>query len=350
VALLVNDDRLTTRVGAAVLVITALAVLFVLTIYGRLEKDGTQIKVYFAQVTAVSEGASVQIAGNTIGSLTSIVLVRGSDVPVGHPLHGVGGIAATANLDPAWAARIPRNADFFISARSMFAPKYLEIGPPQHKALPDRFLVEGDEIRGIDPPSLDQVLQRTWESLNDTKRFMDAIRPSSQALTAAIARLTVTVVTLEPAPGTWTAVDTEMRGAYAEATQLVDEARQGKLDVARLSQLAARTRALAGKVDGVVSEMRTNIALLKIGIARIQVSVTAKADLKARIEQAIADAERALAGADQLLAGIRGIGDDITSRRGTVGAMMGDLELIDDMKELTKVLKRHPWQVMTKPQ
>jgi ABC-type transporter Mla subunit MlaD len=347
-ALLVNDERLTTRVGAAVLGLTAAAIVFVVTIYGRLDKDGVTFRVYFSQVTAVPEGAGVQIAGRQIGTLTSIELVRGQDTPPGHPLHGTGGLAAVATIDPAWARRIPHNSDFFINARSMFAPRYLEIGPPQNRALPDRFLRAGDEIRGIDPPSLDQVLQRTWDSLEDTKRFMDAIRPASQKLTAAIGRLTITIIGLEPTDGAWTAIDAETRAAYAEAEQLMAEARQGRLEVSRIAALAARTRALVARVEGVVDEMRASVALLQAGVAKARGSIPA--DLQVRIDQAIADGQAALAGADEVLAGLRGIGDDIASRRGTVGGFLGDLELFDDMKELTKALKRNPWRVMTKPQ
>lgn len=346
-ALLVNDERLTTRVGAAVLGVVFAAIVFVATVYDRMGGDGVEIRVYFAQVTAVPEGASVQIAGNIIGVLTSISLVRSDDAPAGHPLHGTGGIVAVALIDPAWAGRIPRNADFFVSARSMFAPRYLEIGPPADRALPGKALVHGDEVRGVDPPSLDRVLQKAWDSLEDTRRFMEAIRPASQALGAAIARLSLTIMGLEPAPGTWDAIDAEMRGAVAEGKALFAELEAGRLDLAAIQALTARTRSLLARVDGVVAEMSANIALLEAALARAKADLPA--DLRTRLEATVAEGKAAADGVEQLIAGVRAISDDVSNRRGTLGAMASDLELLDDMKELTKHLKRRPWRVMVKP-
>ena len=57
-ALLVNDERLTTRVGAAVLGVTLAAIVFVVAVYDRMEGDGAEIRVYFSSVTAITEGAS----------------------------------------------------------------------------------------------------------------------------------------------------------------------------------------------------------------------------------------------------------------------------------------------------
>jgi ABC-type transporter Mla subunit MlaD len=345
-ALLVNDERLSKRVGTAVLGVTLAAIVFVVTLYDRMGGDGVEIRVYFASVTAVPEGASVQIAGNTIGVLTSVTLVRSEDAPPGHLLHGTGGIAAVALIDPEWAARIPRNADFFVSARSMFAPPYLEIGPPADRALPGKRLVHGDEVRGVDPPSLDRVLQKAWDSLEDTRRFTEAIRPASEKLSAAIARLSLTILRLEPAPGQWDAIDTEMRGAVGEGKALFAELEAGRLDLAAIERLTVRIRALAARVDGVVTQMTGQIALLEAALAKAKADLPP--DLAARIEATVAEGKAAAAGAEAIIAGVRGITADVTSRRGTVGAMMSDVELLDDMKELTKHLKRRPWRVVVK--
>ena len=67
------------------------------------------------------------------------------------------------------------------------------------------------------------------------------------------------------------------------------------------------------------------------------------------LQDARAEPRCATRDVEQLIAGVRAISDDVSNRRGTLGAMASDLELLDDMKELTKHLKRRPWRVMFKP-
>jgi hypothetical protein len=53
-----------------------------------------------------------------------------------------------------------------------------------------------------------------------------------------------------------------------------------------------------------------------------------------------------LAAAEQLAAGARGALGDATGGRGAIAGFAADLELVDDVKELTKELKRQAWRVV----
>ncbi|MBZ0235419.1 MAG: MCE family protein, partial [Deltaproteobacteria bacterium] len=192
--LAVHDERLTRRVGAAVLVAAALTVVFVVMVLPRLGSDGVTVRVRFGVVVGLPEGAAVRVAGKDIGHVESIGVARDPRNP-----RGQVGVVAVVRIDPAWAARIPLNSDFFVDARSMLAPRYIAIGPPV--ALPGRPLRDGDEVTGIDPPSLDNVLQRTWENLEEVRRFLDAIRPPIANMKRSAARLTGTIDSLDPRPG-----------------------------------------------------------------------------------------------------------------------------------------------------
>jgi hypothetical protein len=71
--------------------------------------------------------------------------------------------------------------------------------------------------------------------------------------------------------------------------------------------------------------------------------------VRARLERALASADRALASAQALTVGLRGLAHDAIAGHGSVAAFADDLELVDDVKALTKDLKNRPWRVAGHP-
>ncbi len=340
----IQDERLTRRVGVGVLAVTVLVVVFVVMVLPRLGKDGVRVRVYFTQATAIAEGARVQVAGQTVGTLSAIAMVPADQCGPDHPLHGTGGLAATLQLDPAWARRIPVNSEFFIAARSVFAPRYVEIGAPARGALPGRGLREGDAVRGIDPPNLDRLLQRTWDNLTDVKEFVDGIRPFTQDITRAAIELALTVASLEPAPGTFAAIDAEVDAAAREARAVVERAMDGTIDLGQAEAIFLRARALVARVEALAGELGERIRVLRAALAAAADQLPEGA--AAALDRALVAGEAAMAGGRQVLGELRGLMDDLAWGKGTVGSFLADHELFDDFKEVIKMIKRNPWRVL----
>lgn len=341
-ALAVHDERLTRRVGFAVLLAAALTVVFVVMIWPRLGQAGLTVRVRFGVVVGLPAGAPVRVAGKDVGHVRSIGISRDPRDP-----RGQAGVVAVLSIDPEWADRIPRNADFFVDARSLLAPRYIAIGPPPGHAAPERALRDGDEIDGIDPPSLDNVLQRTWDTLEEVSRFMDAIQPAAAKIDASAGRLAATIASLDPRPG----ASEELRRSVAEAAgaaeQLVEAFAAGRVDPAAIAALAARVSATAARIETSAAELRVQLAQIRRALELAGVGQGQPFD--ARLERAIASADRALAAAEQLAGSVRGVVEDATTGHGALAAFGADLELVDDVKELTKELKRQPWRVVGAP-
>jgi ABC-type transporter Mla subunit MlaD len=330
--LAVHDERLTRRVGAAVLAAAALTVVFVVMIWPRLGEGGVTVRVRFGVVVGLPAGSSVRVAGKDIGHVESIGIAK-------H--HGV---IAVLRIDPDWAARIPVNSDFFVDARSMLAPRYIAIGPPANHAVPGRSLRDGDEVQGIDPPSLDNVLQRTWNNLEEVRRFLEAIRPAGATIKLSSARLASTIDTLDPRPG----AGAKMRAVVGEAAGTVEaiatELGEGDFNPADVGRLVERTRALAAQIETTAADLRVQVAEVKAALEAA--SEHSGAPLDARIARLLDRADQVLASAEQLGASVKNVMSDATAGRGAVQAFAADLELIDDVKELTKELKRQPWNIL----
>jgi ABC-type transporter Mla subunit MlaD len=197
VPLRIHDEGLSRRVGGVVLLVTAAVIVYVIGFRDRFPQQGIDVRVYFAQSTGMSEGAAVRIAGRDIGVVTSISILPRSRCGSGHPLDGTGGVVVVARIRHEWAEQIPVTSVFFVGSKSLLAPRYLEIAAPDDPA-PARPLAEGDELRGVDPPDLDRVLQRVWNNLEDVDAFMESINPASAALKLRIAQLRFTLGTVLP--------------------------------------------------------------------------------------------------------------------------------------------------------
>jgi ABC-type transporter Mla subunit MlaD len=341
VALAIHDEGLTRRVGAAVLVVAALLVVFVIGVLDRLEGGGVDMRVCFGEATGLSEGAPVRVAGRTIGHVRKITIAdRARD--------GRSGIVALIRLDRSWADRVPVNSDFFVDARAALAPRYVAIGPPPGHAAPARHVVDGDVVIGIDPPNLDRVLQTAFDNLTVLKQFLDALRPARRRLDEAVGRLTTTVRDLAPRPGAWDDLDRNLAGTIDEARAVMGDLRAGGVDPARLAQLAQHVDQVATRVMQAIDDLRGRIEQIRAAVAALGERRIAP-ELAGRIDRTLASVDRALAEASSLTEGVRGVVHDVTDGHGSAAAFAADLELIDDVKDLSKFLKSHPWRVMAPP-
>ena len=80
-------------------------------------------------------------------------------------------------------------------------------------------------------------------------------------------------------------------------------------------------------------------------------SVTVEAsDPIARGQAVLAQIKEAIAKVDPLLAKVEEINQRIARGEGSLGRLMNDPEFPEDAKELGKILKRHPWRVIDRPQ
>jgi ABC-type transporter Mla subunit MlaD len=345
VALAIHDERLTRRVGAAVLLIAALTVVFVVMVLPRIEHGGVDVKIRFGEATGIGEGAPVRVAGRSIGHVRKIAIAPGG--------RG-GGIVVEVRFDRGWAERIPVNSDFFVTANSPLAPRFVAIGPPPGHANPARAVLDGDEVYGVDPPNLDRILQRTWENLTEVKQFLETLRPATTKLDAAAARLELTVRGLAPRPGTWEDLDARVSGAIAEARAVFADLRDGHLDPDRLAHLAASVDACSAHIGDALGSARARIAEVRTALSIAGTRADrSHAALGARLDATLASADRALATAqaltEQLGHVVRDAGLDGSGGRGSIAAFAADLELVDDVKAMTKQLKNAPWRVMAPP-
>ena len=341
------DPRLARRVGVLTLAVLALTSAGFVFLSVRLAL-GTPLRfrVVFRHVAGLTERAPLVVGGTQVGRVAAI-----SPLPHGAPgsLADGAGVVVTIEIRPEDAAKVPGDAAIFVALRGALSDRYLEVAPPA--CAPGPPIHDGAELRGVDPPTLDNVLQHTWANLTTFRQFLDTVRPELTALGAALDQLgsewralagdprTVGgVVALAAATGKLiTAAQHTWNGALgggpgvAHARATVDQARR------TIAQLRAAIDVLAPKLTAVAAHA-----------ARIRTQLVAQAPL-ARAEEVLDRLRGALDRTDALLAAASEVVRRFADGEGSIGRLMTDPEFPEDTKELGKYLKRHPWKFLERP-
>lgn len=351
-SLAAQDERLTRRVGAFTLALIALAIIFFVFVYDQIEwGPRTRIKVYFHTTGGLIEGADFVVAGKTVGHVESIALVpRGASTLLGDEE----GVVARVAIESDDAKHVMFGGDVFVTSRGALSGKYLEISPPPEPGthLPDgsiapepRPLREGDEILGRDPPSLDRVLQRTWDNLTTAARFAAEVRPEMRELTAAVDELRATIEQL--APDVHLADDIDALVAEGRRTY---DALGGEAGLDRIDATLDRTGSVIDQARSTIDKLRASATKLGASLDVLRARLgTRGAEAIDKIELAIDRVRAALDKVDPLLAQVEALREHFARGDGSLLKLMNDPEFPEDAKELGKILKRQPWKIMSRP-
>jgi hypothetical protein len=341
---LAQDERLTRRVGAIAICVLGASIAFFVFLWGRIEIGShVRVSVYFHHTGGLREGAPFVVAGQTIGRVESIApSPKGADTPLG----GDDGVQVVVAIATSRANELKHGADVFVASRGALSDKYLEIGPTPETGAP---LSDGTPILGRDPPTLDRVLQRTWDNLTAFALFLAEVRPEVTALRGQLDQLGATIgeLPIEGAPSLAVEVD----ALIAEARRTRDVGLGGRDGIARVGATIDKARA-------VVAQARASLEILRARATALQASIdvargrldTKGAKALATIELAIDRGRAALAKLDPMLATIADIQDRLARGEGSLGRLAQDPEFPEDAKELGKILKRQPWKIVGHPQ
>lgn len=336
-SLLAQDEALTRKVGAATLAVVAAATAFVVFVAPRIDwTEKVRVDIAFEHTGGLREGAPIVIAGAPIGAIESVALA-GND-----------GVVVTVAIDADAARTITRGGDVFVTSKGALGARYLELGPAPvaGPTLAD----DPSPLRGADPPSLDRVLQRTWDNLTIARDFADAIRPEMDTLRVALRELEATLETLSPNVAGGLALGVELRGLAAEARALRDVALGGDTGRDHLARIIADARATLAHGRRVLDALRPKLDALSASARALRARIGDRGPQAiAAVELAIARIRAAIDKVDPLLAKIEELQARIARGEGSLGKLMKDPEFPEDAKALGKILKRQPWKVFERP-
>ncbi|HET9627435.1 MAG TPA: MlaD family protein [Kofleriaceae bacterium] len=328
------DERLARRIGAVTLLVLAATIACFVFLLDRVALGApVRIRVAFHHVAGLREHAPLVVAGAPVGRIEAIEIAQG-------------GVTATVAIAAGQAWKVPGNAEIFIASRGPLSDKFLEVSPPHGEpAPPGPAIVDGQVVRGVDPPDLDNVLQHTWVNLTTFQLFLATVKPALTDLRAQLAILQAQLAGLDGDPA---AAVREARNLISAARTTYATALGGAPGVAELRAMLADAHAVIGELRAAIDRVAPRVHAFADQLARVR-------DHAARsqpIDRAVAtiDAARAaIAKLDPVLANLDELAARIASGEGSIGRILTDPEFPEDTRDLGKIMKRQPWRIMATP-
>jgi phospholipid/cholesterol/gamma-HCH transport system substrate-binding protein len=328
------------KVGALILVSLVLLGGFVLIMGGLSLEKTYRLYVDFENPGGLLSGAAVRIGGVKVGSVKNLEFLGGKvDPKTGRRVVVRTEIAVERRVQDS----IHEDADFYVTSQGVLGEQFLAINP----GSPDKPVVrEGAEVRGIDPPRLDLFLAKAYELLDTT---VEGIKNNRTTLSDIIENTDGLLRGLNlVVNGNRERIERTLANVEditVEAKQLTHDARVNYVDnpkvlatVDRVNDLVARIHEDSGPMLKDASEALANLNRLSATVGDPQE--------QERIRKTIADIAQLAERANATAADAQAIAAHIKSGKGTVGALVMDEEIYDDMQEMVRDLKHNPWKFL----
>jgi phospholipid/cholesterol/gamma-HCH transport system substrate-binding protein len=350
-----EERNLEIKVGILVLVAAALLTGFIFVMGGISFEDRFEIYVDFDNPLWLSEGATVKVSGTKAGKVEEISFEGGRiDPRVNRRVYVRVKIAIAERVRYA----LRDDAQFYIANQGLLGEQYIEIDPGTPEAPPMDF---GKPRKGVDPPRLEKFLLQGYAMVQKIDRMLDASGEDVTNLLGVLVRVLRGV----------DEVLQENRGSLKKvvdnAVVLSDEAVAAVRDVRAMIAAGGKVDGILTDVKGVTEDLPSRVDYL---LGRLEGTVDRTDRLVQHVDAVVSDVvgdtqrrqlRNTIANVETVSERAVGVADDIsalsadvrnqleivaTIRRGegTVGALLMDEQIFDDLKELIRDLKHNPWK------
>lgn len=346
-----DNSAIEVKVGALVLVSLALLAGFVFVLGDISFASGKRFQIEFDNAGGLKPGADLAVAGLNVGQVESLEFVKDDASSDDPPAVTV---VATVRVAEAHEESIREGSDFFISTRSVLGEKYIEVVTP---TLDTPSIEAGARVEGVSPPRVDLMISKTSELLDG---FIDLLQDPDVSVdeffrhTASLVRhvdelivdnrddLDATVTNARRATGKAVALLAALEYSLGDEKKLestYDDFR------ATLSNARSISGSLRGDVDPIVENFKE-----ASGDARevSRMSRELVEQNKPKLAESLDNVQKTSRNVRELSGNADRIVASVEKGEGTVGQLLRDREMYDDLRELLRILKRHPWKIMWK--
>ena len=328
------------KVGALILVSLALLGGFILVMGGLSFEKTYPLYVDFDNPGGLLTGAAVRVGGVKVGSVKDLQFLGGKvDPKTGRRVVVRAQIAVEKRVEDS----IHQDADFYVTAQGVLGEQFLAINPGSPDKPP---IEEGAEVKGIDPPRLDLFLAKAYELLDTT---VDGINNNREELGAIIDNTAGLLKGLNfIVSGNRERIERTMANIEditVEAKQLTHDARVDYVDNPKVLETVNRIDDLVAHIHEDSGPMLKDAREALANLNRVSATVGAPEEQE-RIRKTLTDIAQLAERANATAADAQAIASHIKSGKGTVGALVMDEEIYDDMQEMVRDLKHNPWKVL----
>lgn len=329
------------KVGMLILVSLGLLAGLILVMGGINFEPTFRVVVGFDNPGGLQSGAPVKIAGVKVGKVEEITF--NTDPPEERAVDTL--VYVHLSVEEKYHDTLRDNAVFYITTQGVLGEQFLAIDPGSS----DRpVIADGDVVRGLDPPRLDRLIAESYDLLHTTVSALRDNRPQIADLFDGLTKtLKGTGTFFEQNQDRLDRVAANVEKMTEEGVATIEGARDQYVNNPRIERIIKNVELLsavtARDVPLVMSDARKTMA----GVNKVVGVVGEDAQL-AKIRGMLDDL--AATSKDVRLAAADGrvIAAHVRRGRGSVGALVMDEQLFDDLQELARDLKHNPWKFFWK--
>jgi phospholipid/cholesterol/gamma-HCH transport system substrate-binding protein len=335
-----QERSIEVKVGALILVSLAILGAFILVMSGLSFEKTFTVYVDFDNPGGLMPGAAVRVAGVKVGNVKALEFLGGKlDPRTGRHVL----VRADVSIEQRVNEALHDDADFYVTSQGVLGEQFMAIDPgsPEHPLLQP-----GAVLKGIDPPRIDLFLAKMYELLDTTvtgiknnKELISSIATNTAGL---LKGLNVLVTENKDRIDRIVANVDEMT---AEAKTLTHDARINYVDNPKLLQTLDNINDLTAKIRDDSGPMLKDAREALANLNRVSATVGDPAQQE-RIKKALTDLAQLAERANATVADTQVIVSHIKKGEGTVGALVMDEEIYDDVQEMVRDLKHNPWKFL----
>ena len=335
-----QEKSIEVKVGILILVSLGILAAFVLVMGGLSFEKTYTVYVDFDNPGGLQTGAPVRVAGVKCGKVTELAFLGGKIDPKTNRRTLV---RAKLAIEQRVKESIHDDADFYITTQGVLGEQYLAIDPG---TVQKGVLAENTIAKGIDPPRLDLFLAKAYELLDTT---MVSIH-NNRELISDIA--TNTAGLLKNMNGVLgdnreriNRIVANLESLSAEANTLTTHARTNYVDNPKI----ART---IDSIDRLTSDIQKDSGPLikdaKEAIANLNRAskLVGGEEEQAKLRKTLDEVAQLATRANATAADAQTIVQHVKKGEGTVGALVMDEAVYDDVQEMVRDLKHNPWKFL----
>jgi phospholipid/cholesterol/gamma-HCH transport system substrate-binding protein len=335
-----QEKSIEVKVGILMLVSLGILAAFVLIMGGLSFEKTYTLYVDFDNPGGLQSGAPVRVAGVKCGKVAELQFLGGKIDPKTNRRTLV---RAKLAVEQRIKDSIHEDADFYVTTQGVLGEQFLAIDPgsPQKPVM-----AENTIVKGIDPPRLDLFLAKAYELLDTT---IMGIRNNRELISDIATNTAGLLKNLNTVLGDnrerINRIVQNLEALSSEANTLTSHARTNYVDNPKITRTIDNIDKLTTDIQRdsgpLIKDAKEAIANLNRA-SKVVGGEEEQAKLKKTLDEVAQLATRANATA----ADAQSIVSHIKKGNGTVGALVMDEAIYDDVQEMVRDLKHNPWKFL----
>jgi phospholipid/cholesterol/gamma-HCH transport system substrate-binding protein len=329
------------KVGMLILAAIALLGVLILIMGGVNFQPSYTLFVDFDNPGSLQTGAPVKIASVKVGKIDEIQF-RGGDVdPATGKRQAL--IRVKISIEKRRQSSIHANGTFYVTSAGLLGEQYLAIEPGSHDqpVLPD-----GAVVRGIDPPRLDMLIAETYELLHSSVSVMRENREQiGEAFDGLRKTLKGTGDFFHKNGDRLDRIAANVETITVTADDTLKGAKEKFVDSPQIDRILGNVEGMSGTaardLPPLMADVRTTMGNMK----RLSDTLGSEEEQK-KLKKTLSDVSEIASRAKGTMGDAQAIVSHIRRGKGTVGAVVMDEALYDDIQELARDLKHNPWKFL----